>query len=80
MLTYSLHKMSFSSVLFVGVDHVLDTTLGRDLSLVESAKEFVERYQRRNEDKHALPMLASACPGLCPPILFYFNADKLRIV
>lgn len=30
----------------LGVHHVFDTTFSRDLSLVESAREFVERYRR----------------------------------
>jgi iron only hydrogenase large subunit-like protein len=43
----------------LGVDYVFDETFGRDLSLVESGKEFVRRF-RQNAN---LPMLASACPG-----------------
>jgi iron only hydrogenase large subunit-like protein len=42
----------------IGVDMVLDLGLSRDLSLFESAREFIERYQNSR-----LPMLASACPG-----------------
>ncbi|XP_074648375.1 cytosolic Fe-S cluster assembly factor narfl-like [Tubulanus polymorphus] len=47
----------------LGVDYVFDVTSPRNLSLLENAAEFVDRYRRQNEDKTALPMLASACPG-----------------
>jgi iron only hydrogenase large subunit-like protein len=47
----------------LGVDHVLDCTVGRDFSLREMCREFVERYRRKDVDKQALPLLTSACPG-----------------
>ncbi|CAG8541998.1 15006_t:CDS:2 [Acaulospora colombiana] len=63
----------------LGVDYVFDTSFSRDFSLLESAREFVQRYrgfqerQRQklslNDDKSkglddpSLPMLASSCPG-----------------
>ncbi|XP_071300976.1 cytosolic iron-sulfur assembly component 3 isoform X3 [Agelaius tricolor] len=47
----------------LGVHHVFDTTFSRNFSLLESQQEFVRRFQRQAEDKKALPMLASACPG-----------------
>lgn len=48
----------------MGADMVLDMTVAEDLSLIESAKEFVERYKAAKEDsKNQLPMLASSCPG-----------------
>jgi iron only hydrogenase large subunit-like protein len=43
----------------VGVDHVLDTTCGLDISLLEAREEFVQRYRA----KTALPVLSSECPG-----------------
>nr|XP_060627547.1 cytosolic Fe-S cluster assembly factor narfl-like [Anolis sagrei ordinatus] len=46
-----------------GVDFVFDTTFSRNFSLIESQREFVQRFRRRSEDKGALPMLAAACPG-----------------
>lgn len=49
----------------MGADMVLDMTVAEDLSLIESAKEFVERYKAAKEgSKKQLPMLASSCPGL----------------
>ncbi|EOA95374.1 Nuclear prelamin A recognition factor-like protein, partial [Anas platyrhynchos] len=45
------------------VHYVFDTTFSRNFSLLESQKEFVKRFQKQAEDKKALPMLASACPG-----------------
>ncbi|NXA77794.1 NARFL factor, partial [Thryothorus ludovicianus] len=47
----------------LGVHHVFDTTFSRNFSLLESQQEFVRRFQKQAEDKKALPMLASACPG-----------------
>ncbi|NXP38527.1 NARFL factor, partial [Leiothrix lutea] len=45
------------------VHYVFDTTFSRNFSLLESQREFVRRFHRQAEDKKALPMLASACPG-----------------
>ncbi|NXL88009.1 NARFL factor, partial [Alectura lathami] len=45
------------------VHYVFDTTFSRNFSLLESQKEFVKRFRKQSEDKKALPMLASACPG-----------------
>ncbi|XP_014668400.1 PREDICTED: cytosolic Fe-S cluster assembly factor narfl-like isoform X2 [Priapulus caudatus] len=47
----------------LGCDHVFDTTFARDFSLIESQREFVQRYRNRNKENKSLPMLASACPG-----------------
>ncbi|NWR46509.1 NARFL factor, partial [Regulus satrapa] len=46
-----------------GVHYVFDTTFSRNFSLLESQREFLRRFHRQAEDKKALPMLASACPG-----------------
>uniref|UniRef100_A0A3B1K5M4 Nuclear prelamin A recognition factor-like n=1 Tax=Astyanax mexicanus TaxID=7994 RepID=A0A3B1K5M4_ASTMX len=47
----------------LGVQYVFDTGFSRTFSLLESQREFLERFARKEEDKKALPMLASACPG-----------------
>ncbi|NXI59227.1 NARFL factor, partial [Chloroceryle aenea] len=47
----------------LGVHYVFDTTFSRNFSLLESQREFLQRFQKQSEDKKALPMLASACPG-----------------
>uniref|UniRef100_A0A663LK70 Nuclear prelamin A recognition factor-like protein n=1 Tax=Athene cunicularia TaxID=194338 RepID=A0A663LK70_ATHCN len=47
----------------LGVHYVFDTTFSRNFSLLESQREFVKRFRKQSEDKKALPMLASACPG-----------------
>ncbi|TRY84687.1 hypothetical protein DNTS_003914, partial [Danionella cerebrum] len=44
------------------VHHVFDTSFSRSFSLIESQKEFLQRFSRKETDKKALPMLASACP------------------
>ncbi|XP_026468749.1 probable cytosolic Fe-S cluster assembly factor AAEL012261 [Ctenocephalides felis] len=43
----------------LGADLVIDMKIADDISLVENATEFIERYH----SKQNLPMLASACPG-----------------
>ncbi|NXS94385.1 NARFL factor, partial [Jacana jacana] len=48
---------------FKRVHCVFDTTFSRNFSLLESQQEFVKRFRKQSEDKKALPMLASACPG-----------------
>lgn len=47
----------------LGVDYIFDTTFSRHFSLMESAKEFLERYKMSEIEKTSFPMLASACPG-----------------
>ncbi|XP_076024043.1 nuclear prelamin A recognition factor [Genypterus blacodes] len=47
----------------LGVSFVLDSTLAAGFSIVESQREFIQRYRRRNHDPHALPMFTSSCPG-----------------
>ncbi|XP_029456214.1 nuclear prelamin A recognition factor isoform X2 [Rhinatrema bivittatum] len=47
----------------LGVHHVFDTTLAADFSILESQKEFVQRYRQKTHDEHSFPMFASACPG-----------------
>ncbi|KAF5901860.1 cytosolic Fe-S cluster assembly factor NARFL isoform X1, partial [Clarias magur] len=47
----------------LGVHYVFDTAFSRTFSLLESQKEFLRRFSRKDEDKKALPMLSSACPG-----------------
>lgn len=49
---------------FAGVHHVFDTSFSRTFSLLESQREFVERFQRREQESCVLPMLTSACPGI----------------
>ncbi|XP_035225411.1 cytosolic Fe-S cluster assembly factor narfl-like isoform X2 [Stegodyphus dumicola] len=47
----------------LGVTFVFDTTLSREFSLIESQKEFVLRYRKKDIQSGMLPMLSSACPG-----------------
>ncbi|XP_075942169.1 cytosolic Fe-S cluster assembly factor narfl [Anarhichas minor] len=47
----------------LGVHHVIETSFSRTFSLLESQREFVERFQRKEQDGKSLPMLTSACPG-----------------
>lgn len=65
-----------------GVHYVFDTTIAADFSILESQREFVQRYQRRNQEEHALPMFASACPGeiwfIHPSLPSNWNPKELR--
>ncbi|KAJ7316094.1 hypothetical protein JRQ81_002256 [Phrynocephalus forsythii] len=47
----------------LGVHYVFDITIATDFSILESQKEFVQRYHHHSQEEHALPMFASACPG-----------------
>ncbi|KAK1132795.1 hypothetical protein K0M31_014168 [Melipona bicolor] len=48
----------------LGADIVLDMTTADDFALLESAKEFIERYKAAKEGAvNQLPMLSSSCPG-----------------
>lgn len=49
----------------LGVDHILNTKIADDIALLESAREFVERFKSNKLDgiQTNLPMLASSCPG-----------------
>ncbi|XP_018334505.1 probable cytosolic Fe-S cluster assembly factor AGAP009023 [Agrilus planipennis] len=49
----------------LGADMVVDMTIAEDLALLESQKEFVERYSSAeiSGSKNLLPMLSSSCPG-----------------
>ncbi|XP_012275266.1 probable cytosolic Fe-S cluster assembly factor CPIJ010948 [Orussus abietinus] len=48
----------------LGADTVLDMTAADDFVLLETAKEFVERYKSAQDGiQNQLPMLSSSCPG-----------------
>ncbi|XP_064806744.1 nuclear prelamin A recognition factor-like isoform X2 [Oncorhynchus masou masou] len=47
----------------LGVQYVFDTTLAAGFSILESQRDFVQRYSRRHHDSQALPMFTSSCPG-----------------
>jgi len=51
--------------LHFGVNHVLDTSFAQDLALIESHKEFIQRYQQTKAEKTEkdLPIMTSSCPG-----------------
>lgn len=48
----------------LGVHFVFDTAFARNFSLLESQKEFVQRFRGQANSRETLPMLASACPGV----------------
>ncbi|KAJ1737588.1 Cytosolic Fe-S cluster assembly factor nar1 [Coemansia sp. Benny D160-2] len=64
----SVAKRMTSTLKAMGVSQVVDSAFSRDLTLAESAREFVERFRKsegklHGEQSGALPMLASWCPG-----------------
>lgn len=59
----ALHKLA-GYFYKLGADVVIDMSIADDFALLESAKEFVERYKAAKEGtEKQLPMLASSCPG-----------------
>lgn len=53
----------------MGVKAVFDTNSSKDITLIESCKEFVTRYEQSKlkggeNGELSLPMLASSCPGM----------------
>ncbi|XP_041829253.1 nuclear prelamin A recognition factor [Melanotaenia boesemani] len=61
-VTEAAHKLC-GFLKSLGVQFVFDTTLAASFSILESQKEFIQRYRRRHHDSHALPMFTSSCPG-----------------
>ena len=52
-----------------GVHQVLDTTVSRELSLIETAEDFLSRKVRREQgDSTALPLITGICPGITTPL------------
>ncbi|XP_018954945.2 nuclear prelamin A recognition factor-like [Cyprinus carpio] len=47
----------------VGVHYVFDTTVAASFSILESQREFVQRFRRKLHDSNAMPMFTSSCPG-----------------
>lgn len=45
----------------IGIDYVFDTNFSADLTIMEEATEFLERFQHREDYK--FPMFTSCCPG-----------------
>ncbi|MDO4281357.1 MAG: [FeFe] hydrogenase, group A [Peptococcaceae bacterium] len=45
----------------IGFDYVFDTNFGADLTIMEEATEFAERFTHR--DQYKWPMFTSCCPG-----------------
>lgn len=49
----------------LGADYVVDMTIADNFALLESQREFIQRYRafEDSSNKTAVPMLASSCPG-----------------
>jgi len=54
-------KRMAASVRALGVDYVFDTNFSADLTIMEEANEFLERFTHR--DEYQWPMYTSCCPG-----------------
>lgn len=61
---------------------MFDTTLAASFSILESQREFVQRYRRRHSDAHAMPMFTSSCPGnpVLMTVVFCLNVSMFYIV
>lgn len=63
----------------LGADSVLDMTVADDFALLESAKEFVERYKiAKGGVANQLPMLSSSCPGIKNMIFYFHLVQKIH--
>lgn len=47
----------------LGFHHVLDTTFGADMAVVEEANELIKRLDGKNASKAVLPQFTSCCPA-----------------
>jgi ferredoxin hydrogenase len=47
----------------LGFHHVLDTTFGADLTVVEEASELIKRLDAKDSSKAVLPQFTSCCPA-----------------
>ncbi|XP_049420235.1 nuclear prelamin A recognition factor [Epinephelus fuscoguttatus] len=61
-ITEAAHKLC-GFLKSLGVQYVFDTTVAAGFSILESQKEFIQRFRRRHHDSHAMPMFTSSCPG-----------------
>ena len=55
------HRPDGGSLRQLGFDHVYDTTFAADLTIMEEANEFLERFLAG--DTREFPMFTSCCPG-----------------
>ncbi len=54
-------KKLVNAVRRLGIDHVFDTVFSADLTIMEEATEFIQRFTDPNKSKY--PMFTSCCPG-----------------
>lgn len=54
-------KRMVSAVKALGFDYVLDTNYSADMTIMEEASEFIERFTHK--DQYSWPMFTSCCPG-----------------
>jgi NADP-reducing hydrogenase subunit HndD len=73
-------KKMYTILRRLGFDAVFDTNFGADLTILEEASEFVERFLR---NKAELPLITSCCPGwvdflekFYPEMIPYFSSAK----
>ena len=63
----------YSSLKALGFDEITDTNFGADLTIMEEANEFIERYkQYKTNKKSVLPMFTSCSPGWIKYIEAYY--------
>lgn len=58
---YATDKRMVTALKQVGFDYVFDTNFAADLTIMEEASEFIDRFTHR--DRHRWPMFTSCCPA-----------------
>jgi iron only hydrogenase large subunit-like protein len=56
---YKTHRKLKSFLSLIGIDYLTDTSVSRELSLLEMTKEFIDRVKTNTN----VPLMTSACPG-----------------
>lgn len=69
----NLTGKTYAALRRLGFDKVFDTNFGADLTIIEEATEFVERFKNNQE---ALPMFTSCCPAWVD-LLEKYNQDMI---
>lgn len=58
---FATEKRLVAALKKIGIDYVFDTNFTADLTIMEEANEFLERFTHR--DDYKFPMFTSCCPG-----------------
>ena len=60
----NIERRLISGLKQIGIDYVMDTNFGADMTIMEEGTEFLQRLQKlRRHEPVAMPMFTSCCPG-----------------